>query len=203
MKQGEITLRVVNKSPKQPMGCFEAHYYNDEGKNRTKQCGLHITEADIAYEIVDLWAQDRAKEFGLKYIQVSKADLLKAIESGTNRKPSTLSKTVDRKSILGNKKYYKDEIKKQFSTLGYERMKEVIREGTAFLNELERERNKIAQNTGKAKTNVAQAMYQTYVDTGVDTSVYCNDEEILIIFNALKDNLKENEDSIDLKGPLL
>jgi hypothetical protein len=187
MNKGQITLRVVHKSTKQPKGCFEAAYYNPEGKCRSKQCGLHITEPEIAYETVDLWAQDRAKEFGLKYIPVSQAHLLSCIETGANRKPYTQAKAVDRKSILGNKKYYKDEIRKQFNTLGFERMKEVFKEGTALLNELERERNKIAQNTGKAKTNMAEAMYNTYKETGVDTSLYCNDEEILIAFNSLKE----------------
>ncbi len=200
MNKGEITLRVVHKSVKQPKGCFEAAYYNPEGKCRSKQCGLHITDPDIAYDTVELWAQDRAKEFGLKYIPVKKAHLLSCIETGPTRKPYTLAKVVDRKSLLSNKKYYKDEIRKQFVSLGFERLKDLFKEGTALLNELERERNKIAQNTGKAKASMAKAMYQSFVDTGVDTSIYCNDEEILIIYNALKDNIKRD---IELKGPLI
>jgi len=92
---------------------------------------------------------------------------------------------------LNNIKLFKMEMKRAFKEYGADKIREVLKEGTKLLGELQREKVKIEKNSGKAKAAVALAMYQTWVDTSVDTSIYCTDDEIVNEFNRLKSESKQ------------
>lgn len=195
MKESVITLKVVHINSRYPKGAFEAHYNNGTG-SKSKQCALHVHDAEIAYQMVDLWAEDAAKETGYKYVKTSQAKLQKMIDtgsarpygasSGNEKRPTDGISTGTNRSLLSSQKYLKAEIKRVFSTIGYERLKELFKIGNKEIEMYERERNNRVRNLDKAKENMAKSMYQTYLDTGVDMSEFCSDDEIVKEFNKLQ-----------------
>ena len=182
-----VTLRIVHIGGKYPKGAFEGVFYSADGKTKTKQCALHAHEVDIAYQTVDLWCEDIAKEFDIPYDKETQANLIKMIEGGTREaKPTDGITTGVNRSILSSQKYLKAEINRAFDAMGYERIKEVLKIGNLHLDSLERDRHNRIRNLGKAKTNMAKSMYQSYLDTGVDMSEFCNDDEIVKEFNSYR-----------------
>jgi len=183
-----VTLKVVHKSSRYPKGAFEA-FYNDGSGAKSKQCALHVHDPDIAYQTVDLWAEDVAKALGYEYVKTSQDVLQKYIDNNEARPYGSSSggkKITGNKSILANVMYFKAELNRVFKERGFEKLTELLETGTAHINTLEADRKLKTKNLDTAKKNMAVSMYQTYLDTGVDMSEFCNDEEIVAEFNAYR-----------------
>ena len=190
MSQDTVMLKVVYTNSRYPKGAFEAYAFLD-GQSKTKQCALHVHDPEIAYQTVDLWAEDLAKLHKLTYKKKTKSELLTMIKNGGSRSPKTETdgiSTGNNRSILSNKKYFKAEIGRVFEAIGYERLTEMFKVGTDHLNEINDEHQSRVENLSKAKEAMAQTMYQSYLDTSIDMSEFCSDEEIVNRFKALKEN---------------
>lgn len=190
-KVAVVTLKVVHKSSRYPKGAFEAFYNNGSGA-KSKQCALHVHDADIAYQTVDLWAEDVSKSLGYEYVKTSQAVLQKYIDEnvarpyGSSNGVTGKKVTTPNKSILSNVLYFKAELNRVFQERGFEKLKEMLKVGTAHLETLEADRKASTENLDTAKKNMAISMYQTYLDTGVNMSEFCNDAEIIAEFNAYR-----------------
>lgn len=180
-----ISLGVSRASKNYPKGAFTAHHYISGSSKRSKTVSLHVTSKQDAYEIVDLWAEDKSKEFDIQYTPIPFKEMCERLEGSNNNDRTSLA-TKKVSSNLGNIKFFKLEIIRAFKEFGADKLRSSLKEAGKLVNDLERERIKVAKNSNKAKSDVAKAMYLTYVDTGVDTSVYCNDETIVNEFNILK-----------------
>lgn len=174
-------------------GSLVANYYLEGGGSKSKTVSIDLHGIDIAYETVDLWAEDTAKEHGVEYRKISLEHITKKLEdfkTGVLKHGQRDSvKTEPNQTLFNNKSLYKKEITKAFNHLGATRIREVIQDGLAYLNEIEKEKEKLEKNTNKAKLAVAKGMYNTFVDTGVDTSKFCNNDEIINEFNRLREQL--------------
>ncbi len=185
-----ISLGVMAPNKNADKGAYVANYYEDGKARKSKTVALHIVEHDIAFQTVDLWAEDKAKEMDLEYHRTTPdklaqrlADLIngRPVKSIKKNKPKTRST-----SIIGHSLYFKSEIKKAFPTVTAKTIRRVIAEGLKLLDELEINLVKTQENSSKAKSDMARAMYNTFVDTGIDTSIYCNDTDIVNEFKQLQ-----------------
>lgn len=193
-KIDRVTLRVVHIGDKYPKGAFEAIIRRQGHGNRSKQATLTINSEVDAYEIVDLWAEDMAKELGIPYHHITYEDLSKMLAAGSrklNGYTNALKIVGKEKVSLGHLGYFRKDVKKAFALEGFAKVKEVIEDGLKVLNELETNRARVEKNSSKAKVDVARAMYNTFVDTGVDTSIYCNDDYIVAQYNRFKEESKQ------------
>lgn len=185
-----VILGVVNIDDKHLEGSFKAMYYDENGKSKTKESSIQAHGKDIAYEMVDLWAEDISKEFDVPYHKKTKRELISKITTvrGYKRrvKPSDGISTGENRSLLSNKLYLKTEINRVFDVIGYDKLKDILKLGNEHLDTLEVDRSDRIKNLGKAKENMAQSMYLTFIETKVDTSSYCNDGDIVKRFNELK-----------------
>jgi len=170
-------------------GSFVANLYVASKQKKTKTVSVGAHGADIAFQTVDLWAEDIAKEFDAEYRRTTLKALTARLHSD-NPKEFATKKPMDRKGkaldMLNNKTQFRVQIKKSYITYSATRIREVIKDGLAYLNSMEKEQQRIEKNLGKAKSDIARSMYTTFVDTGVDTSVYCNDETIVKEFKELQ-----------------
>lgn len=182
----------VSKAKNSKSGSFVAIFYEEGKTKKSKTVSLDVMDAQIAYETVDLWAEDKAKEMNCPYQKSTFEQLshrLATAVSGTLRKGHTIGPTKDKhttKSNLGNIKFFKMEMRRAFKDFTADKIREVIKEGSKLLNELQREKLKVERNSGKAKADIAKAMYLTFVDTGVDATQWCTDSEIINEFNRLR-----------------
>lgn len=188
-----VSLGVSVPKP-YPKGYFVANWYIEGKTKKSKTVSLSLHSAEIAYETVDLWAEDIAKEHNIPYHRTSFEELSERIadvKAGRKTKWSSpkTEKPKTPTSNLGNIKFFKFEINRAFKEFGADKVRACLKEGSKRIGELERERIKVAKNSNKAKLAIAQAMYTTFIDTGVDTSVYCNDDDIINEFNKLRDEL--------------
>lgn len=181
-----IALGVMRVSKTYPKGGLVGNLYVDSKTRKSKTISLTIMNAELAYETVDLWAEDVAKETGYEYKKVTLKELLIRMDSAWT-KPSPTNQDNTAKSNLGNIKFFKMEMRRAFKFYNIDKIREVLKEGTKLLGELQREKLKIERNSGKAKLAVAQAMYHTWVETSVDTSIYCTDENIVAEFKRLQE----------------
>lgn len=183
-----ISLGVVGMSLSYPKGGFVGNYYEDGQARKSKTISLAVSEPEIAFETVDLWAEDKAKETGVPYTKTSFKELQKRLIDNSTGMLKRGSKVTSppTKSNLGNIKFFKMEMRRAFKDFGADKIREVLKEGTKLLGELQREKLKIERNSGKAKISIALAMYHTWVETSVDTSIYCTDEKIVGEFKRLQ-----------------
>lgn len=196
-----ISLGVVGISFSYPKGGFVGNYYEDGQARKSKTISLAVSEPEIAFETVDLWAEDKSKETGVPYTKTSFKELQKRLidnSTGTLKRGSKVT-SPSIKSNLGNIKFFKMEMRRAFKEFGADKIREVLKEGTKLLGELQREKLRVQRNSGQAKTNIARAMYQTWVDTGVDTTIYCNDDEIINEFKKLQ---LENKKLLSQQGEI-
>lgn len=184
-----VTLGT-SKQKTSKLGSFVAVWFQNGKSNRTKTVGIEANGHEIAYETVDLWAEDLAKKEGIKYNKKTFEELKDKLQRSVDGLPKIID-TSSIKSNLSNIKLFKMEMRRAFKKYGADKIREVLKEGTKLLGELQREKVKIEKNSGKAKAAVALAMYQTWVDTSVDTSIYCTDDEIVNEFNRLKSESKQ------------
>ena len=180
-----IALSVTAKSDRYPIGRFQATLYLKGKNDKTKSAALHIHEADLAYEMVHFWAQEKVNEFGCKYEPVSMSALVQRIENPeTPRINYTKSKTKV-SNIWHNKKYFKIALRNVFNEVGYDILEAVLSEGLKELESL----NKIAVSDRKAKSHaksmMAQSLFNIYNDTNVDMSESITDKDVLAEYNKL------------------
>lgn len=188
-----VTLGT-SKQKTSKLGSFVAVWFRGGKAQKTKTVSIEGIGHELAYETIDLWAEDTAKENDLEYRKKTLKELKERLQRSIDGKPQLATiKIPEAKSNLNNIKFFKMEIRRAFKSFNVEKITVVLNEGLALLDELETERVRVAANSGKAKTNIAKAMYLTWVDTGVDATVWCTDEEIINEFNRLKTANQQGE----------
>jgi hypothetical protein len=182
-KVNYVFLRPVYKSKKYPEGAYEALYTTKEGTNQSKQRALHAHDDKIAFETVDLWAEDIAKEHGGTYEKTTKAELDFLLKNGSARtyKAARVSPT-----ILNNKSQFRAEMKTAFTHVTPKRLKEVINDGLFLLDQLVNDKEKQEEARLSSKQALADSLFRIYQDSGVEMIDTVNDDEVKTLYNKLK-----------------
>ena len=161
------------------------------GKYKAQKDGnIGVHGEDVAYEIVDFWAQEQAKKLNIPYYCTPKKDLDKRLKG--EFVPTTPSKLYNPLiAAFSNKGVFKGVVTSAFKAEGYERVKQVLESALEAL-ELINNKDKVEQEkTSEAKDIMAKSMLEIFEKTGVDMQASISDPDVLKIYKELKAKAKE------------
>lgn len=191
MSNSYITLGFGSKSKNYPEGRLTASLVIDSRYKKGKSVALSTTEPEVAYDIIDLWAQTTSEEINVEYRKSSLQKLMSKINVGEIISPSIdqqvgLLTLTPLGKLMRNKRYFRSAIKPVYDGIGLDRIKELFADAIVMLEEYQIEKNAEDALKADASKTVAATLFEIYTSKGLDMSASINDELTLSYFRELK-----------------
>jgi len=186
-----LSISVKRKSEQHPLGAFFASVYIDGRYKCSKEASIAVLGEDVAHETIELWSQDRIKEFGLKKIVMPTVDeLLQRIKKNSGEKCSTGPKLTNAKKaplikVFSTVTIAKANIKAAFHAYGYDRCKSVLDIMMETLEHCYKTEQAQQDKVNDAKAKLAQSMFDIYKESGMDMAASIKDPEVKDLYRRL------------------
>lgn len=189
-----LTLGHTCPSAAYQLGRFTAILYKNGAALKSKTMNVASVGEDVAWETVDLWAKDRAKERGdCDYTPIPKFELLKRISEGSNRKHRATNKSKpapnksrDQAVMFTNLLWFNAAMDQAIINLGLKRVEDIIDQAKDILNT---ERSTIEEKERKKNEGfriIASALWNAYKLSGVDMEHTIVDVNVKREYKAVK-----------------
>lgn len=208
MSKSKIAVTVGIKNAKAgagiPHGAYTAQLMIDGVYKTGKSQAITLEdEGVIAYDTVSLWATDKALEMGVTSFTMPSKDELDRRLAGNKKSLNSVNKAVTvnpneskHTSMFKGKGYARAALKRAIEELGIDRVKAVMLDMVEHLDQFEIEFNEKAQKQEDANKTIAQSLFDVCKNTGIDMSASINNAEVLMIYNQLVTQDKQDGDNV-------
>ena len=153
-----------------------------------KQASIETHGAELAYEIIELWAVEKAKEHGVEIRKIPLNRLLNSLNSNAKRKNTSHVPTqLNRKKIethFRDKATVRELVTLLAEIIDIDKLKGFWDSGFNEIDKIRKERRAKEQAETQATTILAQSMYRAYKATGIDMSETINDKRAKELYLA-------------------
>ena len=149
-----------------------------------------MRDKKIAFEAVELWAEDVAKENNIPFNKVTFEQLDLKLKSGKNipkDKPLAAKTNARQQAIVfKNESWFNACLDEGINLVGIDRVLELMQKGLTIANEYKTNEAQMLKNKAEAKTLIAQSFLEIFDKTGVEMIHSCDDAEVRVIYSDLK-----------------
>lgn len=193
----ELSFTVKRISTRYPEGVFCVVLTLDKVYVESTNIKLEGRGADIAYETIELWAQDRIDKHSIKDVKIPSVEfLLERISAPTQPRAKTDSTNIKTITPVTNKdqfaihafssmNVFRGMMRTVYREYGAERCTSVLNDGIRVLKDLAKEDREHAKNQSKADTLLAKSLFDVFKQTGISMTSQISNNEVLSQYQEL------------------
>lgn len=194
MAEQYVTLAIAHIGKSYPEGAYAAQWYKGGSVYKSKTLSLSCNEPQIAYETVDLWAEDNAKAEDMPYKKVSQAELAGRIAkrsnygSGVNAEKEPAKGNSRKQAVIyKNPLWFNACLDEAIKAEGIDRVVDLLQKGLTIANKWKANEKQMIKKNAEAKHLTAVSLLNVFKKTGISVINTVDDEEIKAIYTSLLD----------------